>query len=158
MYPWFPDVTSSFDEPGMLAVRRHFDLILSVHDHVEEGDLPEPEEDSGNTHFTIGFDADSGYVLRIELRQRGHRVVSGFTLVEEGYGLHSPMLRATRAIDGPWRLRQLNVENATSEMVSLVRSFDIEKPGVRYAATDYSVNILFGKCCQMMVYGFVCRH
>lgn len=154
---WLPDMTD-ISGPTTIAVRRQLELLLAVYDHVEDqSELPMPEESSTSNSFIVGLDAHCGYTLRIELRSRSNRLESGYTLVEHGHDLHSPVFRAMRRVDGPWVLYGLNMDRASAEMRRLVDSLGLAVPSKRYETTDLAANIIFGKCCQMMLYGFMSR-
>lgn len=153
---WMPDL-SDLSDPMSIAIRRQYELMLAVFDHARESELPDPEEVTTSNGFAVGYDTDCGYALRIELRSRSGRLESGFTLVEQGRDLHSPIFRAMRGATGPWVLYALNIDKASPEMRRLVGSLGISTPSKRYETTDFAANIIFGKCCQMMLYGFMSR-
>jgi hypothetical protein len=157
MHFGIPDLSASSDDPQMVGIRRYVDLYCAVCDHCRNAnDLKEESFKSRELAGTV-FTTESGYDLRIELRVRNGRVQVGFTLIEADHGYDMPALRLVRRIGEPWTGFQLNLHKASPELRRFVGSLGLENPAKRYVFTDYATNIVFGKACQMMRYGFLDR-
>jgi len=103
----------------------------------------------------LSFDGSCGYILRLEVRKRNQAHEAGFTLIQKGLDLHSPILRATKRAHGAWMFYALNTERANPEMHRLLKSLGMANDSQRHTVTDLSANIGFGRCCQMMLFGFL---
>ncbi|GEM_PF-2758598 len=155
MFFGLPDMSSDLDDPRMYAIRRYLDLFYSVLDHYDNLDELESEQKTSDSSTSIGYSADCGYVLRLEMRIRRGKPETGFTLVQIGHDLHSPLIRASRRMGCSWQAYQLNMENASSEMHLLMCGMGLVQPSARYEFTELRSNKLFGLCCEMMIYGFL---
>jgi hypothetical protein len=157
MFFWYPDLSADIGDPRVYAVRRCMDLYYAVHDHTDgRPDFKQLNQDTPSASMIELF-ADCGYVLRLELRLRGESVETGFTLMEMGKGSKTGIIRAYRRYQGPWLIFHINLEHAAREMSRLVMSAGMEKPSVRYEMTERAANVVFGKCCEMMLFGFMKR-
>lgn len=152
-----PDLSADINDPRMYAVRRCIDLYYAVHDHTDGQECFEQLEQNTANAALIELFADCGYILRLELRQRGENLESGFTLLEMEKGTKAGIIRAYRRYHGPWLVFHLNMDHASNEMRRLVASAGMDKQSVRYEMTDRAANVVFGKCCQMMLFGFMRR-
>jgi hypothetical protein len=154
-----PDMSSNLDDPRLLAVRRFMDMYCAVHDHYDHCDELVHEHDMNSEHrVVVGLEAGCGYVLRLEMRMRSSNTETGFTLIQTGLGFRSPLVRVLRRSNtADWRAQQFHLSSSTNEMHRLCKSMDLAIEGHRYAMSDYTANICFGKACQMMLYGFMSR-
>lgn len=152
-----PDLSADLDDPRMYSVRRYFDLYHAVYDHTDGQECFEQLEQSTANTSIVELSADCGYILRLELRLRGESLESGFTLLEMGKGTKAGIIRAYRRYHGPWLAFHLNMDDASNEMRRLVASAGLDKASVRYEMTDRAASTVFGKCCEMMLFGFMRR-
>jgi hypothetical protein len=154
-----PDMSSDLDDPRLLAVRRYMDLYCAVHDHYDHcEELQHAHELDDDRRVVVGLSAGCGYVLRLELRMRGSSAETGFTLIQTGLGLRPPLLRVMRrASSSAWQAQQFHLSKSSKELLRLCKRFDLAIEGQRYTLNDYTANIIFGKACQMMLYGFMSR-
>lgn len=149
---------SEFEDPLMITARRYHDLHYAVQDHYDHCDeLKRTQEDDAN-RVAIGLDASCGYVLRLEMRMRGRHAESGYTLIQTGYGLHSPIVRVCRRSNAEaWMAVSFNMQKASKELLRLCKMVGLQVEGQRYALSDLGSNVTFGKCCEIMLYGFMVR-
>ncbi|MCE9586366.1 hypothetical protein K8R04_03550 [Candidatus Uhrbacteria bacterium] len=153
-----PDLSSGLDNPETLAIRRFMDLGFAVEDHHDRLDELEQEIESDDYKVTASFSASCGYVLRLEMRKRAKSIETGFTLVEPGLGFHTPLIRFYRRPSvGSWLGFQVNLEYGSHEMRRLCKRTGLIEPSKRYECSDLVANNVFGKTCQMMLYGFMSR-
>lgn len=153
-----PNMSAGLDNPEMLALRRFMDLGLAVEDHHDRRDELENKIESDDSKVTASFSASCGYMLRLEMRKRARNIETGFTLVEPGRGFHTPLIRYYRRSSvGAWLGFQVNLEYGSHEMRRLCKSVGLVEPSKRYECSDFVANRVFGKSCQMMLYGFMSR-
>jgi hypothetical protein len=155
---FLPDLSLGKMDSHDLAIRRYLDLYLAVYDHYDHVDELKHEELHTDTLAGVIYDADCGYKLRLEFRVRGARLQTGFTLMESfQHGFHMPALRLVRPIKGVWQGFMLNQTHASPEFQRFFASLGLNIDAKRHEFSDLAVNIIFGKCCQMLLYGFLKR-
>lgn len=158
MFFGLPDLTSDLDDPKMLSVRRFMDLGFAVEDHNDRCEELKTDVESDDSKVTALLSASCGYVLRVEMRMRPRSIETGFTLLLPEQGVHTPLIRFyRRSSGGPWYGFQVNLEYGPHEMSRLCKSVGLDVPSKRYEYSDQGANVVFGKCCKMMLYGFMSR-